>query len=88
MAWSVFRVPGMRAPARNVRFMQLRFASSALAKTLSIAGREVTVPTGLFIGNEFRPALGGNTFGVENPHGRGDCAGGRGERGRCGRGRH
>lgn len=67
MARGVLCSPKATIPIRNIRFIQLRFASSSLRKTLSIAGREVTVPTGLFIGNEFRPALAGNTFGVENP---------------------
>lgn len=47
---------------------QRRFASgSAPSKTLNFAGREVSVPTGIFINNEFRSSIGGNTFGVENP---------------------
>lgn len=52
----------------RVQQHQIRFASSAPAsKTLDINGRSVTVPTGLFIDNEFRPSIGGNTFAVESP---------------------
>lgn len=47
---------------------QRRFASGAApSKTLRIAGRDISVPTGIFINNEFRNSIGGNTFGVENP---------------------
>lgn len=48
-------------------FIQVRLASTASSKTLNIAGRQVSVPTGIFINNEFRKAIGGNTFAVENP---------------------
>ncbi|CAK7202674.1 hypothetical protein SEUCBS139899_005400 [Sporothrix eucalyptigena] len=55
--------------ATKLQLLHIRLASSAaaLAKTLKIGGREMSVPTGLFIGNEFRPAIAGNTFSVENP---------------------
>ncbi|KAI9713934.1 MAG: aldehyde dehydrogenase (NAD(P)(+)) ald5 [Bogoriella megaspora] len=46
---------------------RVRLASTAASKTLKIGGRDVSVPTGLFINNEFRKSIGGNTFGVENP---------------------
>lgn len=56
---------------RSPRMLQAarRFASTATAatKTLHIAGRDVAVPTGIFINNEFRRAIGGHTFGVESP---------------------
>lgn len=45
-------------------YLQARCLSS---QTIDIRGRQVSVPRGLFINNEFRPALGGNTFSVENP---------------------
>lgn len=44
-----------------------RLASSVSPATLTIAGREVQVPTGLFIDNEFRASAGGTTFDVESP---------------------
>lgn len=37
------------------------------AKTLKIGGRDIEIPTGLFINNEFVEAQGKTTFGVENP---------------------
>jgi len=40
---------------------------TAASRTLDIDGRKVSIPTGLFINNEFVPSLAGNTFGVENP---------------------
>lgn len=46
---------------------QIRFQSTAPSAKLKIAGRDVSVPTGIFINNEFRTAIGGNTFPVENP---------------------
>ncbi|KAF4122883.1 aldehyde dehydrogenase (NAD+) [Geosmithia morbida] len=54
------RSPGWLRAAR-------RFVSTASTKTLNIGGRDVSVPTGLFINNEFRNSIGGNTFSVENP---------------------
>lgn len=35
--------------------------------TLQINGKAISLPTGLFINGEFRPALGGKTFPSENP---------------------
>ena len=35
--------------------------------TLSIHGKEISLPTGLFIGGEWRKAIGGKTFPSENP---------------------
>ncbi|KAF7558114.1 hypothetical protein G7Z17_g88 [Cylindrodendrum hubeiense] len=49
------------------RFSHVRFASTASSKVINIAGRDVSVPTGIFINNEFRKSIGGNTFAVENP---------------------
>lgn len=37
------------------------------AQTLEIHGKKISVPTGLFIGGEFRKAREGKTFPVENP---------------------
>lgn len=45
----------------------MRFASTASSKVVKIAGREVSIPTGIFINNEFRKSIGGNAFAVENP---------------------
>lgn len=36
-------------------------------QTLEISGKKVLLPTGLFIGGEFRKAQAGKTFPVENP---------------------
>lgn len=49
--------------------LQIRLASTALAQstTLKIGGRDVSIPTGVFINNEFRQSIEGNTFGVEDP---------------------
>ncbi|KAM0335185.1 hypothetical protein ACHAQA_000226 [Verticillium albo-atrum] len=49
------------------RWGQIRYASNAHASVLNIRGREVSVPTGVFINNEFRKAIGGDTFSVESP---------------------
>ena len=40
---------------------------TAQFQTLNIGGRKVSIPNGLFINKEWRTAIGGNTFGVENP---------------------
>jgi aldehyde dehydrogenase (NAD+) len=37
------------------------------AKTISIHGTSVSIPTGLFINNEFVEAINKKTFSVENP---------------------
>lgn len=37
------------------------------AQTLEVHGKSVSLPTGLFIGGEFRKALAGKTFPVESP---------------------
>lgn len=37
------------------------------SQTLAINGKKISLPTGLFIGGEFRKAQAGKTFGVENP---------------------
>jgi hypothetical protein len=49
--------------------LQTRLASSSIAPSqkLNIGGRDVSIPTGIFINNEFRQSIGGNTFGVEDP---------------------
>lgn len=39
----------------------------AQPKTLKIGGKDITIPTGLFINNEFVEAIGKKTFGIENP---------------------
>jgi aldehyde dehydrogenase (NAD+) len=50
---------------------RLRFASTststAPSKTLTIGGRQISIPTGIFINNTFRPSISGATFSVENP---------------------
>ena len=38
-----------------------------LSKTIKIDGRDITIPTGLFINNEFVAAKGGQEFTIENP---------------------
>ncbi|KAK5273685.1 hypothetical protein LTR96_000285 [Exophiala xenobiotica] len=49
-------------------FSCTRFAAAAApSKTLTINGRDISVPTGLFINGEFVTAQGGNTMGVEDP---------------------
>lgn len=61
-------VASLRSRRCRWNVVQRRFASGfAPSKTLNIAGREVSVPTGIFINNEFRSSISGNTFGVENP---------------------
>ncbi|KAJ5204610.1 aldehyde dehydrogenase [Penicillium cinerascens] len=49
--------------------LHVRLASTATApsQTLKIGGRDVSIPTGIFINNEFRSSIEGNTFGVEDP---------------------
>ena len=42
-------------------------AVSASSKTVNINGRDVSIPTGLFINNEFVKGCGGKTFEVEDP---------------------
>ncbi|KAJ9611440.1 hypothetical protein H2200_004624 [Cladophialophora chaetospira] len=37
------------------------------AQTISISGKKISIPTGLFINNEFVESLSKKTFGVENP---------------------
>ena len=37
------------------------------AQTLKIDGRDISIPTGLFINNEFVEAQEKNTFGIEDP---------------------
>lgn len=39
----------------------------AQLQTIKAGKHTVSIPTGIFINNEFRKALGGNQFGVENP---------------------
>lgn len=39
----------------------------AAAKTVKIGGKDISIPTGLFINNEFVEAVGKTTFGIENP---------------------
>lgn len=42
-------------------------AAGTLSETITINGRNITIPTGLFINNEFVKAQAGKTFVVENP---------------------
>ncbi|OAP56947.1 aldehyde dehydrogenase [Fonsecaea erecta] len=42
-------------------------SASAPVQTIAINGKDISIPTGLFINNEFVPALGGKTFEVEDP---------------------
>ncbi|KAJ4030216.1 hypothetical protein NW761_011887 [Fusarium oxysporum] len=44
-----------------------RAHTAANAKVIDIHGRKISVPTGIFIDNEFRTAIGGKTFAVESP---------------------
>ncbi|KAH6972327.1 hypothetical protein BKA56DRAFT_620892 [Ilyonectria sp. MPI-CAGE-AT-0026] len=44
----------------------MRFASTASSKVVRIAGREVSIPTGILINNEFRKSIGGNVIAPEN----------------------
>ena len=37
------------------------------SETLNINGKDISLPTGLFINGEFRKAIAGKTFPVENP---------------------
>ncbi|KIX97988.1 uncharacterized protein Z520_06067 [Fonsecaea multimorphosa CBS 102226] len=41
--------------------------SAAPSKTIAIDGKDISIPTGLFINNEFINALAGKTFEVEDP---------------------
>lgn len=45
----------------------IRFASTVPSQTLKINKRDGSVPTGIFINNEFQKALSNSTFSVENP---------------------
>lgn len=56
-----------RVPQSVLLSRYVRFTSSAASKVLKINGRDVSVPTGIFINNQFHKALSGSTFGVENP---------------------
>lgn len=42
-------------------------APKAQSKTVKIPNRDVSIPTGLFINNDFVKATSGATFPVENP---------------------
>ncbi|GAM86255.1 hypothetical protein ANO11243_042670 [Dothideomycetidae sp. 11243] len=53
--------------ARRNAPRHLRCLSSAAPHTLRIRDKDVSIPTGLFINNEFVKSAGGNTFGVEDP---------------------
>lgn len=55
------------ASIRYTKPFQIRLASTATSKEVDVNGRRISIPTGLFINNKFVPAIGGNTFGVENP---------------------
>lgn len=58
----------LRCPRHVWTVTQRRFASgTAQSKALRIAGRDVSVPTGIFINNGFHNSVSGNTFGIENP---------------------
>ena len=47
--------------------MANKSGSQAPSKSITIHGKEYSIPTGLFIGNEFVNAVGGATFHVEDP---------------------
>lgn len=67
-SWIRFTPVAIRPATRLVgNLNHVRFASTAPSKVIKIAGREVSVPTGIFINNEFRKSIGGNAFAVENP---------------------
>lgn len=55
----------------RTRFSQnfVRFSSSSSVppSSVKIHGRDVSIPTGIFINNEFRASLSGSKFSVENP---------------------
>ncbi|KAK5457165.1 Vacuolar protein sorting-associated protein 4 [Exophiala xenobiotica] len=60
--------PQSIAFVKDVMMHTTRFpAAAAASKTLTINGRDISVPTGLFINGEFVTAQGGNTMGVEDP---------------------
>jgi aldehyde dehydrogenase (NAD+) len=42
-------------------------ATTSLSKTITINGRNTSIPTGLFINNAFVKSLAGKTFDVEDP---------------------
>ena len=71
MRRTILSNPGTRALRQRIRhsqpFLRIRIFSTATPQTLDINGKKISLPTGLFINNEFVPATGGNTFGVENP---------------------
>lgn len=48
-------------------FVRFSSYSSAPSGTVKINGHDVSVPTGIFIDNEFRSSLSGSKFNVENP---------------------
>lgn len=55
------------ARIRSLSMRHGRCASTVSSKNLNINGRDVSIPTGLFINNEFCKSISGNTFSVENP---------------------
>ena len=52
---------------RQAQFIKSRAASTASSRKLSLNGREVSIPTGLFIDGQFVPAKGSNMFESEDP---------------------
>lgn len=64
---TILRRQASFARIRTLSLRHIRWASSVASKNLNINGHDVSVPTGLFINNEFCKSIGGNTFGVENP---------------------
>jgi aldehyde dehydrogenase (NAD+) len=52
---------------QSLSLRHVRWASTVPSQNLNINGRDVSIPTGLFINNEFCKSIGGNTFSVENP---------------------
>ncbi|RDW62458.1 hypothetical protein BP6252_11891 [Coleophoma cylindrospora] len=71
MLRTILSKPARRSLPTSVRFPQplfrARCVSTVANHVIDINGREVSIPTGLFINNEFVPAIGGNTFAVEDP---------------------
>ncbi|KAF4997544.1 hypothetical protein FDECE_12074 [Fusarium decemcellulare] len=57
----------LRSRVMLAQLGQVRYASTAPSKIISVSGRDISVPTGIYINNEFRKAISGTTFPVENP---------------------
>ncbi|KAE9381113.1 hypothetical protein N431DRAFT_440003 [Stipitochalara longipes BDJ] len=71
MRRTILSNPGTRDLRHRIRCgqpsLRIRLLRTAAPQTLDINGKKISLPTGLFINNDFVPAIGRNTFGVENP---------------------